>query len=123
MASITFSPSSGAPGSTVTLAGTGLTGSTEVTFNGVSASFHVVSDTQITATVPATATSGPITVTTPKDKDTSAGSFVVPVVVSPGNPLYLPGPRASYDEIDIEGGQIYAQQATTVIITTLKKLA
>ena len=40
-------------GTLVTITGTGLTQETKVTFNAVSASFTVNSDTQITATVPA----------------------------------------------------------------------
>lgn len=58
-----FSPSSGAAGTTVTIAGTGFTGATAVRFNGVDASsFTVVSDTQLTAVVPPTAVDGVITV-------------------------------------------------------------
>lgn len=123
MASITFTPASGTVGTAVTITGTGFNGSTAVTFNTVPASFTVESDTEISATVPAAATSGPIAVTTPGGVVTSGTPFVVPIVVTPGSPLYLPGPRASYEEIDIQGGQIYAEQATTVTITTLKKLA
>lgn len=59
-----FSPSSGQLGSTVTITGSRFTGATAVLFNGVSSSSITVdSDTQITATVPATATDGKITVT------------------------------------------------------------
>ena len=57
-----FSPSAGLTGAIVTLSGTGFTGATAVRFNGVNASYTVDSDTQITATVPATATDGVITV-------------------------------------------------------------
>jgi len=52
-------------GATVIILGTNLTGATEVTFNGVSAKFTVVSSTEITAIVPAGATSGVVTVVTP----------------------------------------------------------
>jgi len=48
-----------------------------VTFNGVSASFTVVSDAQIDATVPAGATTGPISVTTPLGTDTTRSNFTV----------------------------------------------
>ena len=58
-------PESGPVGAVVTLAGSGLTGATEVTFNGAAAAYTVDSDAQITATVPAGATSGPLVVTTP----------------------------------------------------------
>ena len=52
-------------GTEVTILGTGLTGASSVSFNGASASFTVVSATEIRATVPAGATTGPIEVTTP----------------------------------------------------------
>jgi len=55
-----------------------LTGTTEVLFDGtVSATFDVVSDTYLTATVPAGALSGPVTVTTPSGKLTLARDFLV----------------------------------------------
>lgn len=44
--------------------GNSLTGATSVTFNGIEAMFTVVSDSQITATVPAGATTGFVEVTT-----------------------------------------------------------
>jgi uncharacterized protein (TIGR03437 family) len=46
-----------------------------VTFNGTAASFTLVSSTEITATVPTNATTGPVVVTTPKGKLTSNRSF------------------------------------------------
>ena len=70
-------PGSGAIGSGVTLTGTGFTGATAVTFHGVSAAYTVVSDTQITTTVPAAATTGPVRVTTPVWTATSATDYVV----------------------------------------------
>jgi hypothetical protein len=59
-----ISPANGAAGTAVTITGTGFTGATDVSFNGSpAASFTVNSDTQITATVPVTATDGTISVT------------------------------------------------------------
>src|SRR5262249_5650794 len=72
-----FSPTSGMPGTTVTITGTSLTGATAVKFNGTSAAFTVNSGTQVTATVPANATTGPIAITTPGGTATSATSFTV----------------------------------------------
>lgn len=60
IASVT--PTSATAGSTVTITGTNLGGATAVKFNGVDAVFSIVSATQLTAVVPATATSGPLTV-------------------------------------------------------------
>jgi uncharacterized repeat protein (TIGR03803 family) len=72
-----FSPSSGPIGTVVTLTGTGLAKTTKVAFNGKSASFTVVSDTEVTATVPSGATTGTIVVTTKGGSVTSATKFTV----------------------------------------------
>jgi len=72
-----FSPTSGPAGATVTITGTKFTGASSVKFAGVSAAFDVDSDTQITATVPAGARTGPIRVNAPDGMATSATDFVV----------------------------------------------
>ncbi len=71
-----FSPTSGGAGASVTITGTNLTGASAVSFDGTAAnSYNVESPTQMTATVPAGATSGPISLTTPGGTATSAESF------------------------------------------------
>jgi hypothetical protein len=70
-------PSSGAIGSQMIITGQNLTGATAVAFNGAAASFTVNSATEITATVPAAATTGLISVTTPGGTASSAASFTV----------------------------------------------
>jgi hypothetical protein len=73
-----FAPTFGPVGTSVVITGTNLTGATAVTFNNVAATtFTVNSPTQITATVPATATTGPIKVTTPGGSVTSTTNFTV----------------------------------------------
>ncbi|MBE2180363.1 MAG: hypothetical protein IAE97_07815 [Chthoniobacterales bacterium] len=72
-----FSPESGLIGTSVTITGTNFTGATAVAFNGSSASFTEDSDTQITATVPSGATTGPISVTAPSGTGFSTTDFVV----------------------------------------------
>jgi hypothetical protein len=72
-----FSPSSGLAGDTVTINGVNFTGATAVRIGGVSANFNFIADTQITATVPATASTGLISVTTAKGTGNSAASFTV----------------------------------------------
>jgi large repetitive protein len=72
-----FTPDSGGANATVTLTGTNLTGTTHVWLNGTSAAFSVVSDTELTFTVPGGATSGTITVANPGAIATSAGTFTV----------------------------------------------
>lgn len=64
-------------GQTVEILGQGFTGATKVSFNGVSATFDNVSDTYITATVPAGALTGPVTVTTFTSSMTSNRNFLV----------------------------------------------
>jgi uncharacterized repeat protein (TIGR03803 family) len=58
-------PTSAKPSQKVSILGTDLIGATKVTFNGVRAKFTIVSASQIQATVPASATSGPVQVVTP----------------------------------------------------------
>ncbi len=58
-------PALGRVDDTITILGYRLGGTLSVRFNGVAATFAVVSDTQITATVPEGATNGAIEVTTP----------------------------------------------------------
>ncbi len=72
-----FAPAAGPVGTPVDISGQGFTGATGVTFNGVAASFAVGSDTAITATVPAGATTGPIAVTGTGGTSKSSSSFVV----------------------------------------------
>jgi uncharacterized repeat protein (TIGR03803 family) len=73
----------GASGKTVEILGQGFTGTSKVSFNGISATFSVVSDTYLTATVPAAAATGFIAVTTPSATLTSNRAFrVTPTVVS-----------------------------------------
>jgi hypothetical protein len=96
-----FTPSSAAVGAAVTLAGTGFTGASKVAFNGVSASFNVDSDTQITATVPAGATSGTIVVTAPGGTATSSTSFTV--IAGPGISSFSPTAAAVGATVTLTG--------------------
>jgi uncharacterized protein (TIGR03437 family) len=72
-----FSPGSGAVGTSVTISGANFTGASAVRFNGTSAGFSVNSASQITATVPSGATTGPISVVNAYGTATSAGTFTV----------------------------------------------
>ena len=65
-------------GKTTYILGTGLTGSTSVTFNGTPAtSFAVVSDSEITAVIPTGATTGPLQVVTPGGTLSTTAKFQV----------------------------------------------
>jgi uncharacterized repeat protein (TIGR03803 family) len=70
-------PTSGAVRKAVKILGTNLTGSTSVTFNGTAARFTVKSKTEITTSVPAGATTGPVQVVTPGGTLSSNVPFVV----------------------------------------------
>lgn len=67
----------GKEGHQVLILGTHLKGTTEVTFNGAPATFKVLSDTHMTAMIPAGGTSGTIRVTTPKAILEGRKEFVV----------------------------------------------
>jgi uncharacterized repeat protein (TIGR03803 family) len=68
---------SGKVGAAVKILGTNLTGATSVTFNGTTATFHVVSSSEITTTVPMGASTGKVKVVTPHRTLTSNVSFRV----------------------------------------------
>ena len=97
-----FNPTSGTSGTSVTVTGTGFSGASSVKFNGTNASFTPGSDTQLTATVPAGATTGPICVTVGANTGCSSTSFTViqpppqvtsfnPTLGSPGTSVTLTG--------------------------------
>lgn len=72
-----FTPTNGPEATLVTVTGTGLTNPTAVKLNGSPAEFTRGSNTSLTFTVPAGATSGPITVTTAGGTASSPTSFTV----------------------------------------------
>jgi uncharacterized repeat protein (TIGR03803 family) len=73
---------SGTPGTTVLIHGSYFVGVTAVTFHGAAAQFTVPSAQWIRATVPADATSGPITVTTAGGSANSVTFTVQPTITS-----------------------------------------
>src|SRR6185503_6681951 len=77
---IEFTPNSGPAGTQVTIYGTSFSttpSSNTVSFNGAAATVTSATSTQLTATVPAGASTGPITVSAPGGSAVSATSFVV----------------------------------------------
>ena len=93
-----FEPKNGPVGTQVTIRGAGFRGVTNVFFNGVPSTFSNDSQTEITALVPAGATSGPIRVTTADNQTQSTDNFTV--VARPSNDDFenaqvLAGPRGS----------------------------
>lgn len=79
-----FTPVSGTADTRVTITGTNLLGASAVMFGGVTAAaFSVTSATQVTATVPATATAGELTLVTPGGNASSSTAFEpVPAITS-----------------------------------------
>jgi hypothetical protein len=79
-----FAPTFGPVGTGVTITGTTFIGATAVSFNGVAATFTVSPSGTITTTVPAGATTGPITVTTPGSGPvvTTTRFTVTPAIIS-----------------------------------------
>ena len=71
----TFSPSTGSSGQTVAINGSGFTGASAVNFNGISATFSVINDGLINATIPAGSTTGLISVVTPCGTANSLSNF------------------------------------------------
>jgi len=71
-------PASGKVGRNVTILGNDLMGATGVTFNGTAATFKVIGNSEIKATVPVGATTGFVTVMTPRTTLKSNVVFRVP---------------------------------------------
>jgi large repetitive protein len=78
------SPASGNMGSSVVIKGTNFAGASVVWFNGANAAFTLNSSSQITATVPAGAATGPVSVIAPGGLAVSAGNFTVTSAGKPG---------------------------------------
>jgi uncharacterized repeat protein (TIGR03803 family) len=74
---VSLLPSSGKVGKRIDILGQGFTGAKNVYFHGISASFTVVSDTYLTATVPSGTTTGFVRVSTPGGELKSNKKFVV----------------------------------------------
>jgi kumamolisin len=104
-----FSPLYGLTNASITISGLAFTNVSSVTFNGSAASFGVNSSTQIVATVPATATTGPISVVTASGTATSSSSFTV--LGGDGMPLiasFTPASGAVSSAVVITGSNFMA---------------
>src|SRR5262249_38508139 len=94
-----FMPTRGAVNTDVTITGSNFTGASAVKFNGSAGTVSTVTASAITVTVPATATSGKISVTTPAGTAVSAGSFLV----TPGITSFSPATGAANATVIITG--------------------
>jgi len=83
-----FSPTAGYPGAVIIITGNYFTGTTDVSIGGIQAYYEVSSPTRITAYVPTGATSGEISVTTPRGAVHAPGfTLIPPPVISSVSPL------------------------------------
>lgn len=98
---VSFNPPTATRGATVTITGTNFTTATQVQFNAVNALFTINSATQITATVPAAATTGIITVTNPAGTAISASAFNV--ILAPTVTLFSPATGSAGTSVSIDG--------------------
>jgi hypothetical protein len=73
-----FSPTAGYPGTVIIITGNYFTGTTDVSIGGKQAYYDVSSPTSITAYVPTDATSGEISVTTPRGSVHAPGFTLIP---------------------------------------------
>jgi len=114
---ITTIPASATVGASIVITGNNFIGATAVLFNGISAMFTVDSATQITAVVPAGATPGPITVTTPAGTTASAANFNPVTAVPP--PILVVGPTVASSGLRIVSGPgLYDRQNIATDTTT-----
>jgi hypothetical protein len=111
-----FAQSTGPVGSGVTFTGTGLSG-VQVFFNGVAATVSAATATSFTATVPAGATTGPVTVVTDFGIWVSPTNFTVAVVPAPTIASFTPTSGQSGTAITINGTNFTG--ATAVKIGTV----
>ena len=115
-------PTSGKVAKTIGILGQGFNGATGVSFNGTAAKFKISSDTFLTATIPAGATTGVVTVTIPGGNLKSKINFRVTPVVKTftpssgpvGTPVTITGVSLTQASKVTFGGV----KATTVVVNS-----
>jgi hypothetical protein len=118
-----FSPIFGKPGTNVTIVGANLNGTTAVTFNGTAASFSG-SSTQIVATVPVQATSGPISVTTTNGTVTTTTNFFLPVTIAGFTPTNgAPGTSVAIAGLNFTNATEVSFNGTSASFTVLNNIS
>jgi uncharacterized repeat protein (TIGR01451 family) len=112
-----FTPTHGLPGNSVTISGVNFLGG-KVQFAGLNAALVSLNNTQIVATVPSSAHSGPLTVLGPAGTNASAGSFTVDYtsdlevwITNSSNPVTIGG-NLVYTIIIVNNGPFPAPNAT-----------
>jgi IPT/TIG domain-containing protein len=108
-----FSPNAGPAGTSVTITGSGFTGTTSVKFNGTSASFTVNSDSSITATAPGGATNGHISVTNPAGTGTSSASYIFSSIYGDSGSTFQPCAVYADNGSAWQQAQVWVDDGTT----------
>jgi uncharacterized protein YmfQ (DUF2313 family) len=104
-----YIPSSGNPGTTVTISGSNLLDVNRVLFNGLNAGYYVINNTQLTVIVPENATTGPITIENRSGVFTTSSSFTI------GTATSLPVTKT-----DQEGLKLYPNPARHTVLLRLE---
>lgn len=107
-----FTPTSGPAGTSVQIQGDNLNDITSVQFNGINAAFSSFSGS-LSATVPANATSGPISITTPFGTTLSATAFTVTVRPSPVVTSVSPNSGKPGSSVQIRGNNLTGVTSVT----------
>jgi hypothetical protein len=97
-----FSPTQGEVGTSVEIKGTNLTSATSVQFNGLEASFRILSGL-LFATVPTNATTGPITVKTPDGTNSTTEAFTIVAFPPPVIASFSPIEGKPGTDVEIKG--------------------
>ncbi|MEE8062283.1 MAG: Ig-like domain-containing protein, partial [Gemmatimonadales bacterium] len=115
-----FAPPQGSPGDDVTISGKNFLEVSSVTFNGVAATmFTVNNETSITATVPARATTGRITVTTAGGTDTSSTNFEV--ILGPTISDFDPKTASNGEQVTIKGSGLVSPSGGVAQVTLARQ--
>ncbi|MGB2817248.1 MAG: IPT/TIG domain-containing protein [Burkholderiaceae bacterium] len=113
----TFTPTTGAAGSTITVAGAGFTGLQSATLGSVAAPFTVVSDAQLQLVVPPGAQTGRIELTAPGRSVLSSTDFTVstvPQLTSLSPASVLPGARVTLNGSNLD--RVTQVRVNTVVL-------
>jgi uncharacterized repeat protein (TIGR01451 family) len=98
-----FAPALAGAGTNVVINGLNFTGAKTVEFGGVTASFSITADTQISATVPGGAKTGPIMVTSSSGSFTTSSNFVV-ATSAPDITSFTPASGVRGTVVTVNGG-------------------
>lgn len=108
-----FDPPTGRPGTNVTINGRNFTDTTTLLFGGISASFSVQSATQMVASVPAAAPSGPLTILAPGGAYLTTSNFIVEPTIAD----FTPGSGPAGTTVTITGLNLTNNNATPPSVT------